>query len=59
MFVGKVIRFQGQPMSNELIEQSRRLAFVDQAYVTATLVLALSIAVVFTVVSIGIARAAM
>lgn len=47
-------------MTKELIEQSRqRSAFVDQAYVVATLALAFSVAVAFTVVSIGIARAAM
>ena len=47
-------------MTRELIEGSRkRLAFADRAYVAATLALAVSIAVAFTVVSIGIARAAM
>ena len=47
-------------MTNELLEQSRRRpAFADQAFVAATLALVVSIAVAFTVVSIGIARAAM
>jgi len=34
-------------------------AFADRAYVAATLALAVSVVVAFTVVSIGIARAAM
>ena len=60
MFVAKVIRLEGRTMTNELIEQSRqRPAFADLAYVTITLALVVSIAVAFTVVSIGIARAAM
>lgn len=60
MFDAKAIRFQAKPMTNELIEQSRmRSAFADRAYVAATLALAVSVAVAFTVVSIGIARAAM
>jgi hypothetical protein len=47
-------------MSSESIKQSRRRpALAGQAYVTATLVLVLSVAVVFTAVSISIARAAM
>ena len=47
-------------MTKELIEQCRqRPAFADQAFVAATLALAVSIVVAFTVVSIGIARAAM
>jgi hypothetical protein len=51
---------QGRPMTNELIEQSRkRSAFADQAFVATTLALVVSIAVAFTVVSIEIARAAM
>jgi hypothetical protein len=46
-------------MNKELIEQSRRRsAFADQVFVAATLALVVSIAVAFTVVSIGIARAA-
>lgn len=47
-------------MTKELIEQShKRAAFVGQAYAAATLALAFSVAVAFTVVSIGLARAAM
>ena len=47
-------------MNQELFEQSRkRPAFADQAYVTIALALAMSIVVAFTVVSIGIARAAL
>ena len=47
-------------MTQELIVQSRkRPAFADQAYVAATLALAVSVVVAFTIVSIGIARAAM
>ena len=47
-------------MTQELLERSRkRPAFADQAYVAATLALAMSVAVAFTIVSIGIARAAM
>ena len=47
-------------MTQELIEQSRkRPAFADQAFVALTLALAVSVAVAFTIVSIGIARAAM
>ena len=47
-------------MTNELIERARkRSAFADRAYVAATLALAVSVVVAFTVVSIGIARAAM
>jgi len=47
-------------MINDLIVQSgKRYAFADQAFVAATLALVVSIAVAFTVVSIGIARAAM
>jgi hypothetical protein len=47
-------------MTNELIEPSRRRpAFADQVFLAATLALVVSIAVAFTAVSIGIARAAM
>ena len=47
-------------MTKELIEQScKRSAFADQVFIAATLALVVSIAVAFTVVSIGIARAAM
>jgi hypothetical protein len=47
-------------MTQELIEQSRtRPAFADSTFVAATLALAMSVAVAFTIVSIGIARAAM
>jgi hypothetical protein len=52
--------FEDCAMTQELIEQSRRRpAFADQAFVAATLALAASVAVAFTIVSIGIARAAM
>jgi hypothetical protein len=45
-------------MTQELLEQSRkRPAFADQAFVA--LALAASVVVAFTIVSIGIARAAM
>jgi hypothetical protein len=47
-------------MTSELIVQSRkRPAFADQAFVALTLALAASVVVAFTIVSIGIARAAM
>jgi hypothetical protein len=47
-------------MTQELLEQSRkRPAFADQAFVALTLALAVSVAVAFTIVSFGIARAAM
>jgi hypothetical protein len=48
------------PMTQELIEQSRkRPAFADQAFIALTLALAVSVVIAFTIVSIGIARAAM
>jgi hypothetical protein len=60
MFAAKGDSFQAMTMTNELIERARkRSAFADQAYVAATLALAVSVVVAFTVVSIGIARAAM
>ncbi len=47
-------------MTQQLIEQSRRRpAFADFAYVATTIALAVSVAVAFSVVSFGIARAAM
>ena len=47
-------------MTQQLIEQSRqRPAFADLAFVATTIALAVSVAVAFTVVSFGIARAAM
>lgn len=47
-------------MTQELIEQSRkRHAFADLAFVATTLALAVSVAFAFTIVSFGIARAAM
>jgi len=47
-------------MTQELIEQSRkRPAFADHAFIALTLALAVSVAVAFTIVSIGIARAAL
>ena len=47
-------------MTQELLEQSRkRPAFADQAFVALTLALTVSVVVAFTIVSIGIARAAM
>jgi hypothetical protein len=56
----KAIRFSGSAMTQQLIEQSRqRPAFGDFAYRATTLVLALSVVFAFTVVTFGIARAAM
>jgi hypothetical protein len=47
-------------MTQELLKQSRhRPAFVHRAFVALTLALAVSVVVAFTIVSIGIARAAM
>jgi len=47
-------------MTQELLEQSRkRPAYAHQAFIALTLALAVSVLVAFTVVSIGIARAAM
>ncbi len=47
-------------MTQQLIEQSRRRpAFADFAYRATTVVLALSVVFAFTVVTLGIARAAM
>jgi hypothetical protein len=52
--------FQMAPMTQELLEQSRqRPAYAHRAFVALTLALAVSVVVAFTVVSIGIARAAM
>jgi hypothetical protein len=53
-----VIRSAGINMTQELIERSRkREAFVDIALIVTTATLVLSLAVAFTAVSIGIARA--
>ncbi len=47
-------------MTQQLIEQSRRRpAFADLAYVATTFALAVSVVFAFSVVSYGIARAAM
>jgi hypothetical protein len=54
------IRFSGLPMTQKLIEQSRsRPAFADLAYLATTVALAVSVAFAFSVVTFGIARAAM